>query len=99
MWQRGCAAFGKATIDSSKPTFPNRAGGGRALVFEYRLAPEHPFPAALDDAMTAYRWLLDQGVPAERIIFAGEGAGAGLAIATVLALKAARKALPAAGGP
>ena len=73
-----------------------RAMGGRALAFEYRLAPEHPFPAAFDDAREAYRWLLAQGVPASKIVFGGEGAGAGLALAVALALRDAGQALPAA---
>jgi acetyl esterase/lipase len=67
-----------------------------ALLFEYRLAPEHPFPAALDDAMTAYRWLLDQGVAASHIVFAGDSAGGGLVLATLLALRDQGINLPAA---
>lgn len=58
--------------------------GGKALVLDYRLAPENPFPAALDDAIAAYRWLLAQSVPPAQIAFAGESAGAGLALATML---------------
>ena len=63
------------------------ASGIRLLLFEYRLAPEHPFPAALDDTLTAYRWLLRQIKPSTRIIFAGESAGGGLILGTLLALK------------
>ena len=70
--------------------------GVGALVFDYRLAPEHPFPAALDDAVAAYRWLLDQGIEPARIAFAGDSAGGGLALATLLALRDQGLPLPAA---
>ena len=63
------------------------SSGIRLLLFEYRLAPEHPFPAALDDTLTAYRWLLREIHPNTRIIFAGESAGGGLILSTMLALK------------
>lgn len=63
------------------------ASGIRLLLFEYRLAPEHPFPAALDDTLTAYRWLVKQIGPQTRILIAGESAGGGLCLATLLALK------------
>ncbi|MBM6594188.1 alpha/beta hydrolase [Microvirga pudoricolor] len=59
----------------------------RVLVPAYRLAPEHPFPAALDDAVLAYRWLLSQDVKASKVIIAGDSSGGGLAFATALALK------------
>jgi len=49
--------------------------GVKALSIKYRLAPEHPFPAGLKDCLTAYRWLLEQGIPAEKIIVAGDSAG------------------------
>ena len=52
-----------------------RAAGARGLVIDYRLAPEHPFPAQLDDALAAYRWLLESGVDPRRIVVAGESAG------------------------
>lgn len=67
-----------------------------ALLFAYRLAPENPFPAALEDAMAAYRWLLQQGIAAERIAFMGDSAGGGLCLATLLALKDEGVELPAA---
>ena len=55
-----------------------RAGGMAALAIDYRLAPEHPFPAALEDACFAYHWLLEQGYPPEKIALAGDSAGGGL---------------------
>jgi epsilon-lactone hydrolase len=70
--------------------------GLRALALNYRLAPEDPFPAALDDATTAYRWLLKHAVRPEAIIIAGDSAGGGLTAATLLALKAAGDPLPLA---
>jgi len=57
------------------------------LLYEYRLAPEHPFPAAIEDTLIAYRWLLTQIRPNTRIILAGNSAGGGLCLATLLALK------------
>ncbi|GJD63475.1 alpha/beta hydrolase [Methylobacterium frigidaeris] len=66
-----------------------REAGARTLALAYRLAPEHPFPAALEDALAGYRFLLDQGFAPERIALAGESAGGGLAIATVLSLREA----------
>jgi acetyl esterase/lipase len=67
-----------------------------ALLFDYRLAPEHPFPAALEDAVKAYRWLLAQGVPPAGIVIVGDSAGGGLALATLLALRDQGVPLPAA---
>ena len=54
---------------------------------EYRLAPEYPFPAALDDSLKVYKWLLNQGIDSSKIIICGDSAGGGLAVATVMALK------------
>lgn len=66
------------------------------LLPQYRLAPEHPFPAALEDALTAYRWLLGQGYHPKHIVLAGDSAGGGLAVSTTLALREAGDPLPAA---
>ncbi len=74
-----------------------RASLTRALSVDYRLAPEHPFPAAVDDATAAYRWLLGTGVEASRVVIAGDSAGGGLTLATLLALRDAGDPLPAAG--
>lgn len=73
-----------------------QSSGVRALQYEYRLAPEHPFPAALEDSLTAYRWLLSEGVSPTRIIIAGESAGGGLCLSTLLALRDQHIPLPAA---
>lgn len=74
-----------------------RAAAARVLLLGYRLAPEHPFPAAVDDALAAYDWLLAQGSAPSEIAIAGDSAGGGLAAATLLALRDAGKPLPAAG--
>jgi epsilon-lactone hydrolase len=73
------------------------AGAASALLLDYRLAPEHPFPAAVDDATAAYRWLLDQGVAPGRIVIGGDSAGGGLTVATLLALREAGLPGPAGG--
>lgn len=70
--------------------------GTKVLIPEYRLAPEHPFPAALDDTLKVFHWLLAQGYAPENIILAGDSAGGGLSVATVLALKEKSGSLPAA---
>ena len=70
--------------------------GCSALVVDYRLAPEHPFPAALEDALAAYRWLLGRGVEACDIVFAGYSAGGGLAISAMLSAREQGLALPRA---
>jgi epsilon-lactone hydrolase len=75
----------------------SRAAKARVLLIGYRLAPEHPHPAAVEDATAAYRWLLAQGFSPKRIAIAGDSAGGGLTIAALVALRDAGEKLPAAG--
>ena len=74
-----------------------RAAGMRGFTPSYRLAPEHPYPAALEDAVAAYRFLLAQGVGAARIAIAGDSAGGGLAVSTLLALRHLGLPMPRCG--
>ena len=76
-------------------TEAGRAAGVRTLAVAYRLAPEHPFPAALEDALTAWRFLLSHGVDAKHIVVGGDSAGAGLTAAMSNQLRAAGEAQPA----
>ena len=74
-----------------------QAANARVFAPDYRLAPEFPYPAALEDAWTAYWWLLAQGIAPGQIVVAGDSAGGGLTVALMLALRAAGMPLPAAG--
>lgn len=73
-----------------------KAANTRVFSLDYRLAPEHPYPAALDDALQGYRWLLDQGFKPHQLVLAGDSAGGGLALALSLKLKSLSEALPTA---
>jgi monoterpene epsilon-lactone hydrolase len=74
-----------------------RRAGAKAITLDYRLGPEHPYPAAIDDARAAYEGLLAQGIDPGQIALAGESAGGGLVVALLLALREAGTALPAGG--
>lgn len=76
-----------------------RAIGCRALILQYRYAPENPYPAQLDDALNAYTWLLDQGIMAPHIAFVGDSAGGNLCITTMLKARDRGLPLPAAAMP
>ena len=72
------------------------ASQARLLNIDYRLAPENPFPAALEDALAAYKWLLEQGIPAGQIAIGGDSAGGGLTLATAVSARDESLPLPAA---
>ena len=74
-----------------------RAAGIAALALDYRLAPEHPFPAAVDDAVAGYRFLLGRGIRPDRVAIAGDSAGGGLVVAAMLAIRDAGLAQPGCG--
>ncbi|HEY1565931.1 MAG TPA: alpha/beta hydrolase fold domain-containing protein, partial [Solirubrobacteraceae bacterium] len=90
----GAYAIGTAASSVGLASDLARRAGARLVTIDYRLAPEHPHPAAIDDAVAAYRGLLDSGVAASSIVIAGESAGAGLAAATLVALKHAGLSQP-----
>jgi acetyl esterase/lipase len=69
--------------------------GARGATLEYRLAPENPYPAALEDAQAAYRWLLRQGVEPAQLVVGGDSAGGGLALAALASLRDSGEPMPA----
>ena len=74
-----------------------RAAGTRTLAIDYRMAPEYPFPAAVDDTVAAYRYLLSNGIAPGNIALAGDSAGGGLVVGALLAIRDAGLTLPGAG--
>ena len=92
----GAYAVGTAASSVGLASDLARHAGARLVSVDYRLAPEHPYPAALEDAVAAYRGLLASGMSPSAIAFAGESAGAGLVAATLVALKRAGLPLPSA---
>lgn len=93
----GAFVIGSPRIYRNQSSRLALASGMRVLTLDYRLAPEHPFPAGLDDCVAAYRWLLAQGEQPEQIVVAGDSAGGNLVLATMLRLRDAHDPLPAAG--
>lgn len=93
----GAYAYGSSRSHRHLSGMIGMAAETAVLSLDYRRAPEHPFPAAVEDAFAAYRWLLEQGVPARRIVLAGDSAGGGLVVASMLMARDAGVPLPAAG--
>ena len=89
--------IGSMRTHRSPLSYLSRASNARVLGLNYRLAPEHPFPAAVEDSVAAYRWLLEEGVSPRRIVIGGDSCGGGLTIATLVALKYFGYPLPAGG--
>ena len=89
--------FGSARTHRVMLAHMARAAKARVLALDYRLAPEIPFPAPVEDSVSAYRWLLDQGISAKKMVIGGDSAGGGLAIAALVALRSVGEPMPAAG--
>jgi acetyl esterase/lipase len=92
----GGYVFGSCATHRQMVSYIARASGVRALLPEYRLAPEHPFPAAIEDIVRLYRALLGDGYSPGDLVVAGDSAGGGLTLATLLALREAGDPMPAA---
>lgn len=92
----GAYTMGSAQTHTGIAGVLSEMSQARVLSVDYRLAPENPHPAALQDAVAAYRWLLKQGLPAKSIVIGGDSAGGGLTFATLLTLKESGDPLPVA---
>ncbi|HEV7528096.1 MAG TPA: alpha/beta hydrolase [Solirubrobacteraceae bacterium] len=92
----GVYVMGDAVLAAELASQVGRRTGAKAISVDYRLAPEHPYPAAIDDALTAYKALLENGIPPSDIAFAGDSAGGGLAVATLVNARDHGLPLPAA---
>jgi epsilon-lactone hydrolase len=92
----GVYVMGDAALAADLASQVGRRTQARVISVDYRLAPEHPYPAATDDALAAYEALLDDGIAPSSIVFAGESAGGGLAVATLVNARDRGLPLPAA---
>jgi acetyl esterase/lipase len=92
----GVYAMGDAFLAADLASQVGRRTHAKVISVDYRLAPEHPYPAAVDDALAAYEALLNNGIAPSDIVFAGESAGGGLAVATLVNARDHRLPLPAA---
>jgi epsilon-lactone hydrolase len=92
----GVYVMGDAVLAADLASQVGRRTDAKVISVDYRLAPEHPHPAAVDDALAAYEALLGEGVAASHVAFAGESAGGGLAVATMVNARDRGLALPAA---
>lgn len=92
----GAFVYGATSFHFEMLSYLATQMGVRALMVDYRLAPEHPFPAPLDDCVSVYQWVLEQGYSAENIVIAGDSAGGNLTLATSMYLREHDIALPSA---
>jgi monoterpene epsilon-lactone hydrolase len=92
----GVYVMGDAALAADLASQVGRRTDAKVISVDYRLAPEHPYPAAVDDALAAYEALLDDGVAPSDVVFAGESAGGGLAVATLVNARDRGLPLPAA---
>ncbi|MCB9452692.1 MAG: alpha/beta hydrolase [Anaerolineaceae bacterium] len=93
----GGFVYGLTTMHREMIVYLAQQMNARVLMVDYRLAPDHPFPAALEDCVSAYRWLLEQGFSAQHIAVAGDSAGGNLTLTTLMKLRDSGDPLPAAG--
>jgi acetyl esterase/lipase len=93
----GGYSSGSIASHRSMVSYLGVAAGARTLALDYRLAPENKFPAACEDALLGYRFLVDSGISPSRIVLAGDSAGGGLVMATLLSLRDAGAPMPAGG--
>ena len=98
IWLHG-GGYMIGSMRTHRPTLSrlSKASGGRVLGLDYRLAPENPFPAAVQDTVAAYRWLLANGTDPKKIVIGGDSAGGGLTVAALVALRYTGEPMPAAG--
>ena len=92
----GAFVMGSLNSHRDMAAYLAEKAGITLLMVDYRLAPEHPFPAALDDAMAVYRALIAQGIPSQRLLMAGDSAGGNITLACLQVVRDERLALPAA---
>jgi monoterpene epsilon-lactone hydrolase len=92
----GVYVMGDAFLAADLASQVGRRTQAKVISVDYRLAPEHPYPAAVDDALAAYEALLDEGIDPSNVVFAGESAGGGLAVATLVNARDLELPLPAA---
>jgi monoterpene epsilon-lactone hydrolase len=93
----GGYSMGSPASHRQMVSYISKAAGVPALSLDYRLAPEHPFPAAVEDGVAGYQWLLKQGFNPKKIAMAGDSAGGGLTVATLVALRDGGNPMPACG--
>jgi monoterpene epsilon-lactone hydrolase len=91
-------SYNSGSVNSHRSLAANIANSAqaRALIIDYGLAPENPFPAAVDDAVIAYRWLLSNNITPDRIVVVGDSCGGGLALSLLISLREINEPLPAA---